>query len=73
MENVSLGLTFRGAPKKIRNKLAKNMLSAVDITATAEIDGDSPISIEGSGSQSISRLRGDRSREVDFKIKEDSI
>lgn len=41
---------------------------AVDITATAEIDGDSPISIEGSGSQGIPRLRPGSTRGVDFKI-----
>ena len=41
---------------------------AMDITATAEIDGDSPISIESSGAESISRLRPGRTRGVDFKI-----
>ncbi len=32
MENVSLGLTFRGGiPRKIRDKLAKDMLEAVGL------------------------------------------
>ena len=31
MENVSLGLTFRGVPRKIRDKLAKDMLEAVGL------------------------------------------
>ncbi|MCF6465016.1 ABC transporter ATP-binding protein [Clostridium sp. Cult2] len=31
LENVSLGLTFRGIPRKTRNKMAKEMLEAVGI------------------------------------------
>ncbi|MCF6463463.1 macrolide ABC transporter ATP-binding protein [Clostridium sp. Cult1] len=31
LENVSLGLTFRGIPKKVRDKMAKEMLRAVGL------------------------------------------
>lgn len=31
MENVSLGLTFRGLPKKTRDEMAKNILTAVGL------------------------------------------
>ncbi|GFN36872.1 ABC transporter ATP-binding protein [Tepidimicrobium xylanilyticum] len=31
LENVSLGLTFRGVPKKLRDKMAKDMLEAVGL------------------------------------------
>lgn len=41
---------------------------AVDITATAEIEGDSPITIEDSGYETISKLREGKTKKIEFKV-----
>ena len=41
---------------------------AEDITVTAEIDGASPLNLDGSGYESISRLASGRSKDIDLRI-----
>lgn len=45
--------------------------TAFDISATAELDGYAPITIEGSGYESISRLTGGRTTDIEFKVRID--
>lgn len=52
-------------PVTVRNSSSHN---AEDITVTAEIEGNFPISISGSGYENISRLGPGRESEVDFRV-----
>ncbi len=54
MENVSLGLTFRGIPRKIRDKLAKDMLEAVGLGSRLK---HKPSEMSGGQQQRVSIAR----------------
>lgn len=54
MENVSLGLTFRGVPRKTRDKLAKDMLSAVGLGSRLK---HKPSEMSGGQQQRVSIAR----------------
>ena len=55
-------------PLSIKNTSSHD---AEDISITPELDGASPISIEGSGYESISRLYSGRTKDIDFRINVD--
>ena len=55
-------------PLSIKNT---SSYDAEDISITPELDGTSPISIDGSGYESISRLYRGRTKDIDFRISVD--